>query len=297
MQIRSRLQLTRFCTVLAFLLCGGNALAEPVLRFSSSLTLEHDAEWFGGWSALEVTDGGRRLIALSDRGHLIHADMQRSDGTLQAITLTQDAALTREIGPPLIKSDKDAEGLAIAPDGRAFASFEYRNRITRVDLDTGMLSGEIAVPFTRDVGRNSGLEMLAVDAEGILFAMAEKAPAPGATFELFAYCSGQWTRAARIPKRGPFLPVGGDFDPAGRLWILERAATLLGFRSRIRLLDFSHDAPRDDTLLTTQPAQFDNLEGLSVWPDTSGILRVTMISDDNFLRIQDTQIVEFIVEE
>ena len=40
------------------------------------------------------------------------------------------------------------------------------------------------------------------------------------------------------------------------------------------------------------PGTFDNLEGLSVWTDETGALRLTMISDDNYNRFQETQIVE-----
>jgi hypothetical protein len=37
----------------------------------------------------------------------------------------------------------------------------------------------------------------------------------------------------------------------------------------------------------------DNLEGLSVWRDDQGVLHATMISDDNFIFVQQTQIVEY----
>ena len=49
-------------------------------------------------------------------------------------------------------------------------------------------------------------------------------------------------------------------------------------------------------MLTTYPGQFDNLEAISLWHDRSGATRITMISDDNFLRIQRTQIVEYILD-
>ena len=39
--------------------------------------------------------------------------------------------------------------------------------------------------------------------------------------------------------------------------------------------------------------QHDNLEGLSVWRDGAGVIRLTMISDDNFSFFQTTEIVEY----
>lgn len=43
--------------------------------------------------------------------------------------------------------------------------------------------------------------------------------------------------------------------------------------------------------------QFDNLEGLAVWRDDTGAIRLTMVSDDNFNPLQTTQLVEFRVPE
>ncbi len=297
MQIRSRRRLIRLSAAFALILCGSAAWAEPALRLSGSITLERAAPWFGGWSAIEVSDGGAQMIALSDRGRVMRAQMARHDGQLHGIKVTSSAPLRDRDGRPLKKEKRDAEGLAIGSDGSAYASFENRNRIMRIDPDNGMLSERIDMPFTRDVGRNAGVEALSIDPKGALFALAEQAPAQGAPFLLYALRSDTWQLAATIPQRGPFVPVGADFDPKGRLWLLERAATLLGFRSRIRLFDLSPEAPREYTLLTSLPAQFDNLEGLSVWTDAAGNLRVTMISDDNFLHIQKTQIVEYTVEE
>ena len=39
--------------------------------------------------------------------------------------------------------------------------------------------------------------------------------------------------------------------------------------------------------------QHDNLEGISVWQDASGAIRLTMIADDNFNFFQKTELVEY----
>jgi hypothetical protein len=49
----------------------------------------------------------------------------------------------------------------------------------------------------------------------------------------------------------------------------------------------------EETLLQSAPGQHDNLEGISVWRDKAGSLRLTMISDDNLLFLQRTEIVEY----
>ena len=94
-----------------------------------------------------------------------------------------------------------------------------------------------------------------------------------------------------MPRRGRFLPVGLDFGPDGNLYLLERDFAGVGFRSRVRR--FGPDGGAEQTLLQTRTGQFDNLEGISVWRDRRGGLRLTMVSDDNFRFFQQTQIVEF----
>lgn len=47
-----------------------------------------------------------------------------------------------------------------------------------------------------------------------------------------------------------------------------------------------------EEVLQTGTLQYDNLEGIAVWDDGLGI-RLTMISDDNFLPVQRTELVEY----
>ncbi len=43
----------------------------------------------------------------------------------------------------------------------------------------------------------------------------------------------------------------------------------------------------DETLFDSTTGTYDNLEGLSVWRDAGGAIRLTMISDDNFNVVPD----------
>ena len=234
---------------------------------------------------------------ISDRGQLVEATLQRKNGKVVGVYVDSSKRLGKSGGGRLRKKASDAEGLAIDANGRAHVSFEHRHRIMETNLGNGRTRGRIKLPFQNETAPNAGVEALAVSQDGTLFALTEKAPAGGAPFPLYAYRNGKWSVSARIPQRGPFVPVGADFDSKGRLWVLERTATPLGFRSRIRLFDLNASPSREYTLLTTLPARFDNLEGISVWDDPSGRMHVTMISDDNFLRILRTQIVEYRVRE
>jgi len=79
--------------------------------------------------------------------------------------------------------------------------------------------------------------------------------------------------------------------PDGQFYLLERDFTGLGFRTRIR--QFDADFTNETVLLETGNARHDNLEGISAWRDDSGSIRLTLVSDDNFLFLQRTEIVEY----
>ena len=91
--------------------------------------------------------------------------------------------------------------------------------------------------------------------------------------------------------------MGADFGPNDTLFLLERSFSPLGFRTRVSRVDFSQSPVRQSVILNTRLGKYDNLEGISVWLDASGTTRVTMVSDDNFLAVQQQQLVEFILKE
>ena len=282
---------------LALVCLCGSALAEPTLRSNGTLRWRNDAPWFGGWSGIEVGADGTEMTVIGDRGRIIEASLQRSDGRLTGVSVLRNKQMRKPSGGRLRNKSSDAEGLAIIGDNLAYISFEHRHRIMRVDLATGRTSNRINLPFQNTMGENSGVEAMAIGPDGTLYAVTEAAPAGGQPFPLYAYSNGKWRVSARIPQRGPFVPVGADIDRFGRLWLLERTTTPLGFRSRVRLFVLDPGRAREYTMLTTIPARYDNLEGISVWDDPSGRMHITMVSDDNFFRLQRTQIVEYLVRE
>ena len=138
------------------------------------------------------------------------------------------------------------------------------------------------------------MEALAVDGRGNLYALPERFRY-GPDSPLYRYNGSGWRLLARIPRTDGYLPVGADFGPDGQFYLLDRAFTGLGFRSRVRRFD-----PADwsgETLLETNTGRHDNLEGLAVWRDAGGAIRLTMISDDNFRFFQRTEIVEYRVSD
>lgn len=237
------------------------------------------------------------MTVLSDRGNLVQADLIRENGDIQAITPKFHSALFDQNGRLLEPDFRDVEGLAIASDGTAYASFELEHRVVRLNTQTSTTYDLPGHPDFGQLAKNTGLEALAIHPDGRLFTLSEAAADASGTTPLYSLENGRWRIIHRVPVSRPFRPVGADFDDQGRLYLLERAVTPLGFRTQIRRLDLGSETIKAAVLLTTLPAAFDNLEGLSVWRDQTGGLRLTLVSDDNFFLLQTTQIVEFALSE
>ncbi|MEK6217205.1 MAG: esterase-like activity of phytase family protein [Boseongicola sp.] len=134
---------------------------------------------------------------------------------------------------------------------------------------------------------------MAVDGSGRLVAIPEAVPPGAPGFPVWRLEGDTWTTVFHIDRALGFRPVGADFDTHGRLFLLERAFRLIGFQSRIRVFNLDASNPNGGVIWQPAMAEFDNLEGLSVWSDETGGQWLTLISDDNYQRLQETQIVEF----
>ena len=297
MQSRSR-QLIRIAFLSFGLSCAVVAAsAETRAQLTANLIWKGDAPWFGGFSGAEVTQGGAQITLLTDKGKLVYAEMRREMGQLKRLQVTKVSPVRHPMGQPIGGQFADAEGIAIGPGGQTFLSFEQAQRVVRMDPKT---QTTIRLPDHPDfdrMARNKQLEALAIHPNGTLFTLAERVPANRKTFPLYAFSNDTWRVSHQIPRRGPFLMVGADFDDRGQLYLLERAVSPLGFRSRIRRFDLNAPDLGETQLMISSPGRFDNLEALSVWRDPKGNIRLTLVSDDNFLRIQRTQIVEFTLTE
>lgn len=264
--------------------------------FFSAYHWQRDDPLFGGFSAIETTPDGMGFVTVSDKGAYTSGRFIR-DGKGRIIDITADQVRPL-LGPdnlPLGKYRTDSEGLALLPDGQAYVSFERDARVAHYSTIDGP---GILLPQPqafKDMRPNSSLEALAVDARGILYTLPEVSEEFTAPFPVYRFQNGMWDQPFSLPRRGWFMAVAADIGPDGKFYLLERQFKgFSGFASRVRRFTMGPTGlSNEQTLFKTAAGQHDNLEGLSVWRDGQGTLRLTMISDDNFFFLQRTEIVEY----
>ncbi len=293
MQRRARLGLT--AALLALGLQGSANPSQPA-GFVGAYAWRMDDPRFGGFSGVEIAEGGRHVIVLSDRGAWTEGWLTRdAAGRITGASLRPMVVMKATGEAPLKKSRADSEGLALAPDGSLYVSFEGVARILHyASLDSPATNLPSPEAFAR-MPRNASLEALAVDPRGRLYTMPEDTREKGGDFPVWRWDGKAWTQPFALPRRDEFLPVGADFGPDGRLYVLERAFYGLGgFASRVRALTLGGAGIQaEETVLQTAPGVHDNLEGLAVWRDDTGAIRLTMVSDDNQKFYLRNEIVEY----
>lgn len=292
--------------LIASLIVFANPTKVPFARASEALSYAQldgafrwqiPKRWFGGFSAIEVYENGQRFIALSDRGYVVEGAFSREQGSISGI---YDVSRTRVLRPEghFAKQTgwRDSEGLARFPDGNLVMSFEGEHRLERFTAP-GALPREM--PWHDefdDMKVNGGFEAVAVDDKGLIFAMPEVPIAEEDAIQVYVLEDESWGRAFTLSRDKQFQPVGADIGPDGRLYILERGFNGLGFRTRARSFDISSgEATSEKLLFSRSVGKHDNLEGISVWQDNDGAIRLTMISDDNFRFLQRTEFVEYVL--
>lgn len=288
-----------FALILGFALIGGlQGSASPPLPagFLQSFRWTLDDPNFGGLSAINLWPDGQRFLAISDKGMFVEGMIERgADGAISGVASGPLRPLLARGSAGLAKGRTDSEGLAVAADGRVFISFEGVARVLEYDRISGSAGNLPAHPDFARMQINSALEALAVDAAGTLYTLPERSGQVDKPFPVYRFRDGVWDQPFGLPRRGGFLAVDADVGPDGRFYLLEREFQgLAGFASRVRSFALSDDGLTDERVeMESATGQHDNLEGLSVWRDAAGELRMTMVSDDNFNFFQTTEVVEY----
>jgi len=292
---------SRLALIAALLATSCTATADQSAELVGSFAWEKSNEAFFGFSGIEVSDDGASFVIIGDSSQVITGHLERNGaGRIASVVVETVSSLRASDGSDIRGTPfEDAEGLTALPGGGFAVSFEGAHR---VNLYPEIDAPAKPLPLARAFGAlqtNAGLEALAVDGDGTLYALPERSGGLMEDFPVFRYRDGTWDVPFTVTRGGGFLPVGADFGPDGSFYLLERQFLgVLGFSTRVRR--YSIDGERiggGEVILHTAARTHDNLEGLSVWRDSRGDIRLTMVSDNNNLPVQTTEIVEYRLRE
>lgn len=295
MQKRTRLAL--IACLSGFMALDGSASTVHDQNYISTFIWRSNDPKHGGFSGLELSDDGLSFTAISDRAGWTRGKISRdSEGRISGLKAAPVTPLLGKNGRILSRQRADSEGLAIAPDGTAFISFEGKGAARIMVFTSLKVPGKDIkrAPEFSTLRANAALEALALAPDGALYTLPES-PRGNGPLQVYRLRKGKWDHKLQIPRSKTFDPVGADFGPDGRFYLLERGFHgVFGFSSRVRSFALRANAFTDERLeMQSAPSTHDNLEGLSVWRDAHGDIRLTMIADDNFFWAQRNEIVEY----
>lgn len=267
------------------------------LLFRGGLRLSAGNRSFGGLSAMHLAEDGRMLTMVSDRGHWFRTRLVHdSDGRLIGTEGLESAPLLDRQGRPVMRPFHDAEGLAQAPGGGFFVSFEHRHRLWRyrnISSPAEALDGPDGLP---SLPRNQGIEALTELPDGRLLLMAEgggRASGPA----WLGRPGGPWQRLD-YPRHGDYKPTGATLAPDGDILVVERRFSLLGgIGARILRIPLAGvvagDLRGEELAELAPPLSVDNFEAIAAHRGPTGQTYIYLLSDDNLSALQSTLLLMF----
>lgn len=270
------------------------------LEFRGGLVLSSPSANFGGWSALIMAPDGKRMLAISDVGSWMTADLAY-DGTRPArLSHARIGPLLDAHGQPLdSKKEADAEAATLLDgtlqQGTLLIGFERHHRIDRYPIRDGVIQPAVSTlklpAEAKRMPNNQGIEALTVlkrgPYKGSVVAFAER----------FTRGSGYhtgWIWVGGEPQRFQLQDIDGFniTDAAGladgSLLVLERYFRWTeGVKMRLRHIAAKEIAPAariTGRILFQGDSGYDidNMEGLGVHHGAGGETILSLISDDNF---------------
>lgn len=273
------------------------------LEFVGGLVLGSPHKDFGGWSGLVMSDDGRRLLTVSDRGHWMTADLVYEAGRPKGLANATLADIPGLGGQVLSRfRDRDSESVTLLDGtlakGTVLVAFERNHRIGRFPVSERGLGAPLGYlkmpPDVRRMSSNKGLESVAVlrggPLKGAVVAFAEEYfdQARNHTGWIWPAGIGSEPQRLGLVNSADFAITDAASLPDGSLIVLERKFRWLeGVKARLRLIraaDIKPGALLDgDVLLDADmTAEIDNMEALALSRNARGQTVLTLMSDNNF---------------
>lgn len=286
---------------------GGEADTYPItfdlpqdspLEFRGGLVIRPPLKGFGGLSGLAL-DGPRAAVLVSDKGNWVRFSFGLKDGRLTSVSDVRIQPIIDADGQPVEEMAVDAEDLTRDPaTGALWVSFERDHRIWRMDAVGGRPADEVRHPAWKKFAENTGIEALARDDRGRLWAIREASGNHARPFPIFIW-DGERFAVKQLPRPSKHLVTGADFGPDGWLYVTERKFSFTtGFDIRLRRLKYGDgpDPVAMETLLELPSvSKIDNIEAIDVWREDGETL-ILVASDDNMFLLQRNVLALFAVK-
>jgi len=255
---------------------------------------------FGGWSDLIVEADGSRLLAISDVGGWMTADIKYDGTRPTGLANARIGPILAVSGRPLEdKREQDAESLALVDGnltrGSVVIGFERLHRLGRFEIRDHELRAPTGYmkmpPDARRMSANQGLEGVSVlragPLKGSIVGFAERLTR-GSGYHTGWIWTGGEPKSFQLRDIDGFDLTGAAGLDDGSLLVLERRFRWLeGVKMRIRHLaaaEIKPGARLDGRILIQADSgyEIDNMEGIAVHRGRGGETIITLISDDNF---------------
>lgn len=274
------------------------------LRYRGGLELESRNLLFGGLSGLDISADGKRLVAMSDNGRWVSANLlYDKNGDLIGAEGGVMKPINRAQGYDRPGNWRDAE--AIAPDGNGgyFVAFERQHRIWhyRTPPADPFEAVPVPLPGPEDFAHqpnNGGIEGLARLCDRRLLAISEQAVDGPDAVKAWVFDGKRW-KNLRYRTTENFSPTGAAVLPNCNLVVLERSFTVTqGVRSRV--VEIQAKTIRPDGTMNGEelarlvpPVTVDNMEGIAARKGDNGEFLIYLVSDNNFSGLQRTIVTMF----
>lgn len=273
------------------------------LTYLGGLHLVSSDGRFGGFSGLGVSQDGRRMISISDRGTSLSINISFDQNGKLIDADGFDLGTLSDLDGSALRGKRwtDAEAMSPGVEGEIIIAFERDHRLWR--YDPGTTTPRVLRPPEElsAMPDNEGIEALTLLNDGRLLAISEGSPRENFTVGWVSRAGG-WDVLTYRTGDG-FRATGAATLPNGDVLVLERYYTpRQGVRIRIKRVDHTTIRPGEEIVgrLVAElapPLNVDNFEGIDVISGPDGKPVIFLISDDNFNNDQRTLLMAFRLNE
>ena len=263
------------------------------------LNIDRNEKDYGGFSGLVISNEGTEALVVTDKSFFFVLELRRDENdNLIGYSVIRKGRILSSKGEHLNGRNTDSESIVIDKNNNYYISFESNHRIMMHAKVEGKGVFVPKHPMFRKLSVNKGIEALAIDADNRLIAIPEKPPSGISDIPIFRLQNDKWEIIKYVKINDNFLVTDAEILPEGLLLILERKFSWTqGFKTRFRLISLDKfDNKEPITVFTSTANQFDNLEGVTLWRDKNGEMRILTVSDDNFHPLQQSEIREFFLK-